>query len=141
MALLAYVLSKKLRVSHEAERMKNLVTPADDDKFAEYISKWQTLLNLHDWRITRRGSTAAKGSMADVAISAGDKLAQWRLGKHFGSEVVNDYTLESTAVHELLHVLLADFKEICTSKPSDEILDGAEHRVIHTLERLLVQKA
>ena len=120
--------------------MKNLVTPADDDKFAEYIDKWQTLLNLNDWRITRRGSKAPKGAMADVAISAADKLAQWRIGKHFGSEVVNDYTLESTAVHELLHVLLADFKEVCTSKPTDEILDGAEHRVIHTLERLLVKR-
>ena len=120
--------------------MKNPVTPADDDKFAAYISKWQTLLNLHDWRITRRGSKASKDAMADIAISAGDKLAQWRIGKHFGSEVVNDHTLESTAVHELLHVLLADFKEIVASKPTDEILDGAEHRVIHTLERLLVQR-
>ena len=121
--------------------MKNLVTPADADKFAAYIEKWQTMLNLHDWRITRRSSKAAKGAMADVAISAADKLAQWRIGKHFGAEIVSDYTLESTAVHELLHVLLADFKEVCTSKPSDEILDSAEHRVIHTLERLLVQKA
>lgn len=120
--------------------MKNPVTLADADKFAGYIGKWQTLLNLHDWRITRRGTTAAKGAMADVAISASDKLAQWRIGRHFGAEVVNDYTLESTACHELLHVLLTDFKEVVASKPADEILDAAEHRVIHTLERLLVKR-
>ena len=120
--------------------MKNLVTPADADKFAVYVAKWQALLNLNDWRITRRGSKASKDAMADIAISSADKLAQWRIGKHFGAEIVDDYTLESTAVHELLHVLLADFKEICTSKPSNEILDGAEHRVIHTLERLLVKR-
>ena len=120
--------------------MKNLVTPADDDKFSGYVTKWQTLLNLHDWRITRRGSAASKGAMADIAISAGDKLAQWRIGKHFGAEAVSDYTLESTALHELLHVLLAEFKEVVASKAADEILDGAEHRVIHTLERLLVKR-
>jgi len=36
-------------------------------------------------------------------------------------------------------VLLADYKEIAASKPTDEILQAAEHRVIHTLERLLVK--
>lgn len=120
--------------------MKNAITPADADAFASFIAKWQALLNLHDWRITKRGNTAAKGAMADVAISAGDKLAQWRLGKHFGAESVDAYNLESTACHEMLHVLLAEFKEVCASKPTDEILDGAEHRVIHTLERLLVKR-
>ena len=120
--------------------MKNPVTPADADRFATYVAKWQTLLNLHDWRITRRNSAATKGAMADVAISAADKLAQWRIGRHFGAELVDDYTLESTACHELLHVLLTEFKGVVASKPADEILDGAEHRVIHTLERLLVKR-
>ena len=120
--------------------MKNLVTPADDDKFAGYVTKWQALLNLNDWRITRRGSAASKGAMADIAISAPDKLAQYRVGKHFGAEVVSDYTLESCALHELLHVLVAEFKEVVASKAADEIIDGAEHRVIHTLERLLVKR-
>ena len=118
--------------------MKNPVTPEDAEKFAGFIAKWQTLLNLHDWRIQKRGS-AVKGAMADIAISHTDKLAQYRIGKHFGADPVNDFTLESTACHELLHVLLADYKEIAASKPTDEILQAAEHRVIHTLERLLVK--
>ena len=118
--------------------MKNAVTPEDEAKFAIYVTKWQALLNLMDWRIQKLDKPA-KGAMADVAISEPDKLAQWRLGKNFGTEAVNDYTLEATAVHELLHVLLAEYREIAVSKPSDEILQGAEHRVIHTLERLLVK--
>ena len=118
--------------------MKNPVTPEQADKFAVYIDKWQDLLNLRDWRVIRMGR--AKNVMAEVSISTADKLAQYRLGKHFGTEAVDDYTLESTAVHEMLHVLLAEYREIAVSKPSDEIMDGAEHRVIHTLERLLVKR-
>jgi len=119
--------------------VKNTVTPEHEAQFAAYIVKWQGLLNLLDWRIHRLDKPA-KGAMADVAMSPPDKLAQWRFGKHFGTETVTDYSLESTAVHELLHVLLAEYREIAISKPSDEILQGAEHRVIHTLERLLVKK-
>jgi hypothetical protein len=118
--------------------VKNEVTPEQAEKFAGYIDKWQAALNLLDWRVIRMGR--AKGVMAEVSISTADKMAQYRLGKHFGTEAVDDYTLESTAVHELLHVLLSEYREIAVSKPSDEIMDGAEHRVVHTLERLLVRK-
>ena len=120
--------------------MKNAITPEHETEFAAYIVKWQALLNLHDWRIQRLDKPA-KGAMADVAMSPQDKLAQWRLGKHFGTEAVTAHSLEATAVHELLHVLLAEYREIAVSKPSDEILQGAEHRVIHTLERLLVPQS
>jgi len=57
-----------------------------------------------------------------------------------GDDPVNGYTLESTAAHESLHILLADYRETVASKPLDEMLEAAEHRVIHTLERLLVPK-
>jgi hypothetical protein len=52
---------------------------------------------------------------------------------------VNSGTLEQTAVHELLHVLLYPLIEAAKSaQTSDEDLRSIEHGVINALERLLV---
>lgn len=115
----------------------NETTPEHVEAFAGYIKKWQRLLNLDDWRI-HKGRGHARGAMADMQIDAGARLATWRLGKHFGTEPVTEQTLEATAVHELLHVLLADLESAFEGKAAPEIVEAAGHRVINTLERLLV---
>ena len=118
---------------------KNPVTKEDSDLFDRYMVEWQTKLNLNDWRI-KRSPIPAKGSMAVVhKMHVEDRLASYRLGSHFGLEKVTPYTLESTAVHELLHILLVELVEIATDKDhTQEQLMSAEHRVVNTLERLLV---
>ena len=115
----------------------NPVTPEDAEKFAGYIAKWRRELNLMDWRIVR-GERPAKGMMAEVSITYPARLAQWRLGPHFCSDKVTDFTLEATAAHELLHVLLADLVNAILEKASDDVIEAAEHRIVNTLERLLV---
>jgi hypothetical protein len=111
----------------------NKLTPAHADEFENYIRKWQALLNLHDWRIERSARPAGKGTMADVHTSFEDRLAVYRLGRDFGPAEVTAHSLESTAAHELLHVLL---KDLIHATGKDRM--AAEHRVVHTLERLLV---
>lgn len=117
----------------------NETTPEHKAEFAGYIDLWQGRMNLKDWRI-QPGMKPATGAMASMSIDAASHLAVWRIGKHFGTEPVTAQTLEATAVHELLHVLLADFALAIESKASDELIAAAEHRVINTLERLLVPK-
>jgi len=102
----------------------NPVTVEDAAKFHSYIEKWQTLLNLGDWRLMR-GDKAAKGAMADMQVSLPDRCAVYRIGSHFGSDVVSDFSLEQTAVHELLHIHLAEFRELVEAKCSDDVLMGA----------------
>lgn len=111
----------------------------DDHKaeFARYMVKWQRLLNLDDYRI-QQGGRPARGAMADMSIDIGARLAIWRLGKTFGMEPVTTQTLEATAVHELLHVLLAELGALIETKASPDLIESAEHRIINTLERLLV---
>jgi hypothetical protein len=111
----------------------------DDHKaaFARHMVKWQRLLNLDDYRI-QPGSKPARGAMADMSIDIAARLAVWRLGKSFGMEPVTAHTLEATAVHELLHVLLAEFGALVETKAADDLIASAEHRIINTLERLLV---
>lgn len=117
----------------------NPVTPEQALEFDGYVAKWQAKLNLHDWRLIK-GSKPSKDSCAEVSIGVSDHTAVYRLGLHFGFELVNAASLESTAIHELLHILLAEFREMAESKAIPELLIAAEHRIVHTLERLLAPK-
>jgi hypothetical protein len=113
----------------------NNLTSDHASEFEGYIKKWQDLLNLNDWRIERGSKAAEKGTMAEVETTYSQRLAVYRLGKSFGTTAVTPHSLESTALHELLHVLLKDL-----TYSTKATADSAEHRVVNTLERLLVPK-
>ena len=117
----------------------NPVTPADIELFDQFMQQWQEKLNLKDWRIIYNAKPA-KNAMADVEISVPDHCAVYRIGAHFGMEEVSPFNIEATCCHELLHVLLAEFRDMAEAKVAPEILMAAEHRIVHTLERLLVLK-
>jgi len=119
---------------------KNDPTDEHIQSFANYLEQWQTVLNLNDWRIERSAKKASRGVIAQVAHSLPDRLAAWQLGADWGPLPVTDYELESAAVHELLHVMLAELIAVAQSKPDDDTMQAAEHRVINTLERILVPK-
>lgn len=119
--------------------MKNPVGPEDAALFDGFVAKWQQILSLGDWRI-ERGSKPAKGAMASVEFTEGARLATYKLGD-FGSEKITPESLEKTAIHELLHILLHDLLAAAQDRGTPpEALEAAEHRVINLLERLLVAK-
>lgn len=116
-------------------KAKNLPTPADALLFDAFVAKWQGKFSLGDWRI-ERADKPAKNAMAQVEFNPGARLAVYRLGD-FGSEAVTPASLEKTAIHELLHVLLYDLIYTASGKSTDDELEAAEHRVINVLEKLL----
>lgn len=121
----------------------NPVTVSDADAFALFVHEWQERLNLRDWRIERSPKPAARANMAEVSkISLPDRLATYRIGADFGSIPVTAQSVEEIACHEVGHVFLHEFKEICMDPAStgDEI-NAAEHRLINTLVRLLVPRS
>jgi hypothetical protein len=118
--------------------MPNIPTTEDAQYFALCVKKWQEVLNLGDWRI-EKGLKPAKQAMASVEFNEGDRLAVYRLGD-FGAEQINQKTLNCTALHELLHVLLHDLMTAAQDpKSSQDDIDKQEHRVINLLERLLIK--
>lgn len=119
---------------------KHVTGPEHVAKFAAYLELWQDRLNLKDWRIEQHQSKASRGALAQVQRSFPDRLAAWRLGTDWGPVSPTDHELESTAVHELLHVLVCEVVELASKKADDETLMAAEHRIVNTLERLLVPK-
>ena len=117
----------------------NLTTPADATSFGRYVKKWQRMLSLGDWRMVV--STKRTTSMADVKCDLAARLARLRFGASFGAEPVTPETIEATAVHELLHVLTYELKEFARANTSEEDIASAEHRLINTLEPLLMRLA
>lgn len=119
--------------------MKNTPSAEQALIFDQAITKWQTILSLGDWRI-EAGRTPAKNAMASIEFNQAARLAIYRLGD-FGAEAITDRSLERTAVHELLHVLLHDLIAAASDhRTSDEQLEAAEHRVINVLERVLTRE-
>jgi hypothetical protein len=120
--------------------MKNLVSHEDAKVFDGFVAKWQARLSLGDWRI-ERVNKPAKGAMASVDFDEPARLATYRLGD-FGAEAITPESLEKTAIHELLHVLLHDLIATAQDRASTpEALEAAEHRCINVLERLLADKS
>jgi len=116
--------------------MSNIPTPEDARFFALCVKKWQAILNLGDWRI-EKGLKPAKQAMASVEFNEGARLATYRLGD-FGAEQITPESLDCTALHELLHVMLHDLLVAAQDpKSSQDDIDKQEHRVINLLERLL----
>jgi hypothetical protein len=116
------------------------VSDEDRAKLFEYTRKWQDLLSLHRWRITP--SKQHTSAMAELNFSKDNsaKLVRLRVGKYFGAEPVTNESLEMTAIHELIHVLLYEFKETCKEDPYNETRQmEREHDIVHVLEKLLYE--
>ena len=107
----------------------NEVTDKHCKEFGRYVQKWQRKLNLEHWRI-ERGVKRPKKSMAEVSFNDEAMLATYRIGESFGAAEVTADSLERTALHELLHVLLRKFKL--------DQSESNEHEVVNTLEKLLM---
>lgn len=118
---------------------QNPVTDEHAQRFEQFLQKWQDQLNLKDWRINL-SPVRHKGVMAVVyKMDFEQRQATIRLGTDFGADTVDDVSLEATALHELLHVFMCEVLELAKEAGTQgDPLRSAEHRVINTLERLLV---
>lgn len=121
--------------------MAKLNTPGAEQAlfFDECMARWQQLLHLGDWRI-ERGHKPAKDAMASVEFNDPARLAVYRLGDWKG-EAITDDTLNATALHETLHILLHDLVTLAQDpRTTPDQVEAAEHRVINVLERVLTRE-
>lgn len=114
------------------------LSPAQDAEFDGYIREWQAILNLQDWRIERSAGRSA-GAMSNVKVSYGARLGTYKTG-NWGSEEPTPKSLRQTALHEVLHVFVAELLHLTQNSAAADVLESAEHRVVNTLEKLLGSK-
>lgn len=118
-------------------KVRNPVSAENALLFDSYIIKWQSKLNLLDWRI-EPGASPAKNAMASVEFNAPARLATYRLGD-FGAEAITPKSLEKTALHKALHISLYDLIELAHARANPEVIEAEEHRVINLFEKILLQ--
>jgi hypothetical protein len=121
----------------------NPVKTSDEDAFALFVHKWAQELNLSNWRIERSTRKCGKANMAEInKISLPDRLATFTIGADFGARPVTAQSVEEIACHEVCHVFLHEYKEVCRDPAAtDDAIMAAEHTLINTLVRLLVPEA
>jgi hypothetical protein len=118
----------------------HVLTQEHVDKFDGYVRKWQTILNLSDWRIVRKDGKTS--NMAEVfGFDSEARLCRYRLGRVWPKqEEPSDVNLESAAIHEILHVRFHDFGAACEEYGSASEQAGiAEHAIIIVMEKLFLK--
>jgi len=112
------------------------LTTEQDAEFDSLVKVWQEKLNLMDWRI-ERGMRPAVGAMASVKVNYGARLITYRTGAGWPTATTAD--IEATVVHELIHVMLCELTHLTAASAAADVLESAEHRIVNTLEKLLMR--
>jgi hypothetical protein len=120
-------------------RVKNVPTTEQLAEFDGYLKKWQGLLGMYDWRVYRSTKPPAKTAQADMDTDVGAKTARVRVGDFGPLTTITAHELEDTALHELLHSFLAELVHVSKTSKDWNLRMNAEHRIIHTLVRLLLR--
>jgi len=122
---------------------KNQTTSKDFQLFSKEIKKWQIKLGLLDWRIDLFHLDAEEFvSRGWTNIKDGNFIASIGLAVNWGEDTVTNKTLKETAIHEILHVLLADLCYFAEHRNTPAgLVDNEEHRIIRRLESVLTGKS
>ena len=121
-----------------SKKVVHSLTDEDKETFDNYVRLWQERLGLHGWKFQRAVKATNKNHAANVLISYTDRLADYSIGNDFGANPVNPESLETYALHEVLHVFLCELVDQSEYNIEGDALKSAEHRVIHTLVPLLI---
>mgnify|MGYP001579902499 CR=1 FL=1 len=109
-------------------------TNAQFAMFKQHCLKWQRELSLMDWKIYFQHKKLGD-RYANTAWNIQGKNATISLAL----EVPADHQLhiEDSALHEMLHILLASV--VRDSMAHDSLVERAEHEIIHRLIPLLIK--
>ena len=108
--------------------------------FWNCVIKWKAVLGLQSWRITHR--TVDRGRFLALTDQWDARQRQVRITLCLTwspRSVPTETTLEQTAVHELLHVVLHRLLEVASDRGAPQgDQDFEEHGVINMLENTLL---
>src|ERR1039458_1930351 len=122
---------------------------ADLQTFSSLVKKWLDVLGIKSYLVSFRRAPSSVGGMASVKVEVNSRSARFTLATTWPREITVD-ELESCALHECLHVLMAQLVEeaVPTAKvdpndkykpdviiPADPVrVDREEEAVVMTLE-------
>ena len=120
----------------------HIFTDDDFSAFKSAIEKWIADFGITGWEVEIRHEQIEDKGIAQVCSDQVGRNALFRLTR----QVESAYGLEKDpvklAIHEVLHLLLADFAWTISSSDGEysEISMGHEHSIIHRLFKILTGK-
>lgn len=111
----------------------------DFSAFEAAVRRYMSDFGMADWVVNVMHDQIGDGVMAQVQYKAVGKYACFRLTKHTEFDYGAGTDPDRLALHEVLHLLLADFCETC-AKLGDvghDLVIAREHEVLHRLMRVI----
>lgn len=113
-----------------------MVSKRDLETFRESCEIWRDYLSIEDWDIYVEAGSLGDGTIADVSRCVDTRSAVVRLHSLPDGED-KDLLIDSTARHEMLHVLLGDLSALAHGRESThEDIEREEERLVVRLSRL-----
>ncbi len=115
----------------------NKTSKEDFEYFKKQCEYWQDRLSLRDWKLHYLHETYT-GSYAWFRSDVPGKTATLGLSVSWEDEKITKPKLNSSARHEVLHLLLADLVYAGHARQStDEDFENTQHAIIRRLEHVL----
>lgn len=115
--------------------------------FIDNVRHYMSQLGMYDWRVEFCCTNLGACRNSKVRFTIPNRLAVFILNNELPEIYATIYNMENIALHEVLHLLLAEHEVACTGYPdiSDdargELIDNAQHMIINRLVPLLIRKA
>lgn len=99
-------------------------------------------LGLTEWLFTIEHDQIGDGSSANISNNPKTKTALFRLSKFIEYDYSVGLDISGLALHEVLHLLLADFGWVIAQAKDEyaEVVISHEHDIIHRLMRVMVNQ-
>ena len=119
-------------------KKKNLTSKSDLAFFKERCLFWQKELGLINWGVVFTHEETDNRAQTGYVVSGAS--ATINLSTDWGDDKIDQESLNRTAFHEVLHLLLAPL--VCESMVfyNAKYIDGLEHAIIQTFTNLYLNK-
>ena len=117
-----------------------VTSPADFKLFCEEVKKWQVRLGLLDWRIDffHQNAVETVGATRGWFEARDGFVCNIGLALSWGEDEVTKEKVKETALHETLHIILAEMCWLADQRFLPQgLLEIEEHRIIRRFETCL----
>lgn len=114
------------------------------DRFVFFVRHYMAELGMYDWRMEFCCTNLGACRHSQVRFSIPDRLAVFALNNEIPEIYATDDYMRKSALHEVLHLMLAEHEVACTGYPDiskdarGELIDNAQHMIINRMVPLLL---
>lgn len=126
------------RTAHGDVMAESTPTTAKDfEYFKARCESWIKFLGLLQWRVVY-AHEELDGHKAEISYDLDGSIAGVSLSTDWFGEPVSDGQLDSTAFHEIIHLLFAPLGTAAHARyTTEDAVDNAEHQVVRTIQNSL----